>query len=102
MGRRGHYHKQTYLHTIENVCLEVKIVKANCEYELYKKVNDILNSDSRWYIADPFHTTYRGYGNKLRYSIKLEKNDTVTKTKEVTLDRNVKFEEMWDNYMAKF
>lgn len=42
------------------------------------------------------------YGNKLRYSIKLEKNDTVTKTKEVTLDRNVKFEEMWDNFMAKF
>lgn len=51
MGRRGHYHKQTYLHTIENVCLEVKIVKANCEYELYKKVNDILNSDSRWYMV---------------------------------------------------
>ena len=94
MKRRGTYHKRSY--TTENVCLEVRIVKARSEDELIEKVDELLSSDSRWSIAGPLRTTDLGYGNKFSYSIKLEKTETITH------DHSAEFDEYWENFMAKF
>ena len=94
MKRRGTYHMRSY--TTENVCLEVRIVKARSEDELIQKVNELLSSDSRWSVAGAMRTTDLGYGNKFSYSIKLEKTETITH------DHSAEFDEMWENFMAKF
>ena len=87
---------RTSTHTTENVCLEVRIVKARSEDELNQKVSELLSSDSRWNVAGPLRTTDLGYGNKFSYSIKLKKTETITH------DHSAEFDKMMDDFVSNF
>ena len=94
MEYNGTHHEHTY--SIENPCLEVRIVKARSEDELNQKVNELLSSDSRWSVAGPLRTTELGYGNKFSYSRKLKKMEAIT------VDHCAEFDKAWDNIVSDF
>lgn len=94
MEHNGNYHEHTYI--TENVCLEVRIVKARSEDELYKKVNELLSSDSGWSVVGPLRTTELGYSNKFSYSIKLKK------TKPITYDHGTEIDKIMDDFVSNF
>lgn len=94
MKHSGIYSEHTY--SIENPCLEVRIVKARSEDELNQKVNELLSSDSRWSVAGPLRTTELGYGNKFSYSRKLKKMEAIT------VDHGAELDKAWDNIVSNF
>lgn len=85
-----------HIYYTENLCLEVRIVKARSEDELNQKVSELISSDNRWGVAGPLRTTELGYSNKFIYSIKLKKMEAMKH------DYNAEFDKMMDEFVSDF